>query len=279
MTTYRATTPDDLQFGDVCAAPFLADIRVSSDTLRVFRVADKEQLLGFPAYRESTRKPNRLVVTVGDVMDRAIMLSDDCAIETALGRGQARAKGRIWFAPLRELVTEGEVKEVENVPSAYGRLLLRPDNDSQTHWVVELQRAFPADATSVRKALEGGGRGFLLHGLAREVADDLRARWAAVSTRCGPFVARDNANHIIDRLEARGVGTAEAENAADALVAVAAASWVFEGSSLEAAGALRENTDKLSDAAVDGMIEDLTVLRDRVLGALDILEEIRGGFS
>lgn len=280
MTTYCATTPTNLEFGDVCAGPFLADIRVDTQTVSVYKIPDSEQLLSFTAYRESTRKPNRLVVTSGSVVDRAIVVSDSCVIETALGRGQSKARGRIWFAPLRELTTEAEVKEAENVSHAYGRLLLRPDDDSQTHWVVDLQRVFPAEAASVRQALEADRGRFLLHRLASEVADDLRAKWAAVSVRCGPLVARDNANHIIDRLEARGIGAVEAENAANALMAVAAASWVFEGSSLEAAGTLREeeDADKIL-GAIDGMVEDLTALHDRALGALESLEKIRSRFS
>jgi hypothetical protein len=272
MTTYRPAAPDGLEFGDVCTGPFLADIRVDRDTLPVFQVPDPEKLLTFTAYRESTRRPNRLVVTSGEVVDRAIVVSDTCAVEAALGRGERRARGRIWLAPLRRLEAKGALKEVEDTPDAFGRLLLRPDDATQSHWAVELQRTFPADAASVRRALEVDREGFLLQGLDTEVADDLRARWAAVTARCGPLVARINASHLVDRLEARGVATVDAETAASAVVAVAAANWVFEGGSLEATGALREGeAGDILDATVDGMIDDLTTLRDKVLAALEAL--------
>lgn len=274
MTTYCVAAAEGLDFGDVCVGPFLADIRVDSDTVPVFKVKDEEKNLAFTAWRENIRGSGRLVVTSGAIVDQAIVVSDSCAVETAIGRGQTRAKGRIWLAPLCELKTAGAVSEVESAPDAFGRLLLKPDDANESHWVVELQRAFPADAASVRHALESDRSGFLLHGLQPEVADDLRARWAAFSCRCGPLVARDNASHIIDRLEESGIATADAQSAADAVVAVAASSWVFEGSSLEAAGANGAPAGSLNDD-VAAMIQELTALREATTKAIDNLTLIR----
>ena len=276
MTTYRSPATDGLEFGYVCSARFLTDVRADSDTLPVFKVPDRENILGFAAYRESTRKPNRLVVTPGDVVDRALVVSDSCAVEAALGRGEARARGRIWFAPLRKLETDGQRQEVEDTPDVFGRFLLRPDDTEKDYWAVELQRAFPANAAAVRRALEADRKSFLLCRLDAEVADEARARWAAFSVRSGPLVAQDNVNHLIDRLEARGIPTVDAESATAALAAVAAAAWVFEGSSLEAAGALREeHAAGLLDAAIEGITDDLRALSARVTAALEALASIR----
>jgi len=275
MTTYRTPAPEGLEFGYVCSAPFLADVRVGGGTLPVFKEPASKAAVGFEFYRESLRKPNRLVVTRGDLVDRAIVISDTCAVKTALGRGGATARGRVWFAPLRKLETAAQVQAVEDTPNAFDRLLLPPDDATQGYWVVELQRAFPADAAAVRQALEANRSNFVLFALDDEIAGDLRARWAANTVRCGPLVALDNADHVIDRLEESGIPTTEATTAATALTAVAAASWTFEGSSLEAAGALRGEEAMPLAPAVDGMLQDLTSLRDQVAMALQTLASIR----
>ena len=274
MTTYLDPTPEGLEFGDVCAATFFADVRVSNGTLPVFKVPDTENLLNIKAYTESKR-PTNLVVTAGRHCDRAVVVSDSCAVETALGRGDAKARGSIWFAPLQELKSQGAVEQAENNSDAFGRLLLRPDSGKETAWTVELQSAFAADAAAVRRRMEAERNQFLLHSLGPEVLDELRAKWAAVTSRSGPLVGQHNANHFLDRLEDRGVANSTAANAAEALMRVTAATWVLEGGSLEEAGALLpgDPSDHL-DAAVDGIVQDLTALREQVDAALDALRPI-----
>ncbi|MGC1185670.1 MAG: hypothetical protein WBA31_11070 [Candidatus Dormiibacterota bacterium] len=269
-----------LGFGDVCAGKFLADVRANSETIPVFTVPDAGHIFSFPVYRQSSRETNRLVVTAGQRQTRAVVVSDSCSVETALGRGARKARGRIWFAPIRKLSKPGELKEIEDTPDAYGRLLLRADADSEHRWVVELQNAFPVEASSVRQAVELADQHFVLYTIEPDEADNLRARWAAVGVRCGPLVARDNTEHLLDALEAHGVPSAQAMRVATALVGVAAAGWVLEGSSLEAAGDLRKgaSTDRVI-AAVDGMLAELGVLGERVRDALESISAAKSQFA
>jgi hypothetical protein len=279
MATYRDAAPTGLDFGDVCAGAFLADIRVDSRTVRVYKFPDSDKALNFTAYVEATRPSSTgLVVTAGYLVERAIVVSDSCAVETALGRGDSKARGRIWFAPLRKLTSAGALKEVEDSQSSYGRVLLRSDDDSQEHWVAELQYAFPADASSVRAAIEANRTEFVLCGLDSPL-DQLRAKWAAFSTRSGPLVAQENASRLVDHLTAHKVPDADAEGAADALVEVAAASWVFEGGSLEAAAALREPMSPVVLDAVDALHADLATLGKRVVAACDAVALVQRRLS
>ncbi len=272
--------PVGLGFGDVCAGRFLADVRANSDTIPVFMVPDNDHIFSFPVYRQSVRETSRLVVTAGQRQTRAVVVSDSCSVETALGRGARKARGRIWFAPLRKLSKPGELKEIEATPDAYGRFLLGADADSEHRWVVELQSAFPVEAKSVREAVELADAHFVLYRVEPDEAESLRARWAAVGVRCGPLVARDNTEHFLDALESHGVPPGQAMRAARALVDVAAAGWVFEGSSLEAAGDLREgaSTDRVI-TAVDGLLAELGVLGERVRNAVDSIVLAKSRFT
>ena len=276
MTTYVEPSSEPLQFGDVCGAPFLADVRVTATSNSLVQLTDPEGRVEGPAIYSVSATPTRLILAAGAPVTGAVVVSDTCAIKTALGRGEQKARrARVWFAPLRDITDDRLRREVTAAPNSFGRFLLNGDARDGVDRVVELRWAFPAEAADVRAALEAADSHFRIHSLADEAGEMLLVRWAAFSSRAGPLVAQGNADRVAELLEPR-VGEGVADAAGRSLLRSTAANWRYERGSLENAGALPADGSGDIATAVDEMIEDLTLVRERAAEAVVALTGVRG---
>lgn len=244
MSSYEARPRANVSFGDVCSADFLHDAHVRSDAcvLRreeqvanrfwLNRVSDLPER--FPAFLAAgdARQDEDYVLAHGSPHD-AVVLSDDCVIESALGREGNRPRGRILMAP----VTDADARALEEHRAApsLGVFLLGPDDHVRESRFVQLRRCFMVRAGDFADGLVNG---MVKHSLTDETRGALAARWTAYAARRGPLVAEDNARKLAELIaEGKGRPVEEVGGAAFAIAGPVIASWVFEGSALERAGA------------------------------------------
>jgi hypothetical protein len=267
-TVFTETPCSTLSFGDVCnefpwfdaalrsdasalavqEAPKRFAERYGVDRLDFFYPVDGET--------QSIPKSTDYVLAHGQAFEEAVCVSDDCVIESALGREGAKPRGQ-------RLGDAG--REVFN--SNLRRHLIGEDR------VAELHRSFRVRAVDVAESLDAMTR-LSLHDDPRS---ELAMRWAAHVCRMGPMVATDNANKLAQLLiEKEGWSEEQAADTAQALVNVSAAGWLVESKGLENAGEHRdEHRDDLAAvdlaAAVGPLRQSLELLRAQADAALSAL--------
>lgn len=180
---------------------------------------------------------------------RAILLSDSCTVDTALGteRGR-RAQGRLLFAPIVP-ATEPQIVKLQT-RRVFGRFPLPKDTDRHfAGGVAELRDCFMVDARAVRVA----DRFLTLSDLA---AEDLEAAWDACATRRGPHVVEHNVARLAGSLS-EGEGASQDDfDAVEMVAETLIAAWRLEG------GVLRAAADSLTGdkAAVEQIVSELELL-------------------
>jgi len=278
--TYEAALRAELSFGDICEANFLYDVHVREDAcamgveLASAKFAAKrwnvDQQVPYFIPGIGIKADQNYVLAHG-VHQHAVVLSDDCLIATALGRGGAGPTNRrLLFAPLVD-ATDGEVQELAG--ANFGRFPLPADEHVAGHRIVDLRRCFMVDARDVDAALKAGG--FQVRSLDDATRDDLAIRWSAYALRRGPFVAEDNLEKLAEYLlnTGRVVDEGAAVDVARALADVVAAAWGYEGRGVEGAGTAADDGGDPQEA-VDRLIEELEQLRTTVDAALDALRKL-----
>jgi hypothetical protein len=239
LTTYLGARRDELSFGDICEAEFLYDVYVRGDARALGRdqtsasFAKKkygvDEAIQFFIPDLELKEGENYVLSHG-WHRRAVCISDDCLILSALGRGDREPDGRLLFAPIVP-ATEGDLKELDEAPT-YGRFPLPGDAVFSEHAIVELRRCFMADARDIHAVLPG----LVVLSTTDETRLGLANRWAAYACRRGPFVVEDNLEKFAQLLVERGVGEDDAVGLAEALGKVAGTAWAYEGGALEGAG-------------------------------------------
>jgi len=195
----------------------------------------------------------------------AIVLSDDCDIEEAFGRGGAPPRGRLLFAAVTELPESVIGRLGREEP--FDRFPL-PKEDPWAGGAVELRRLFMVDVRAVNP--DPGARAVSLD---RELATRLAVTWSAYATRRGPLAAAKNAGKVAQLLVDGGTGEDEATSAANALAQTVARAWTFEVDGLDAAAiAFDEQTDP--ERAKARLIETLRDLAHGTASLLRQLEEL-----
>lgn len=281
--TYHAAAAlsgDQLGFGDICEADFLHDIHVRKDA-RVMGTqemggafAKKQFNVDYPVryyLPEQAQKPGENFVLAHGGPGNAIVLSDNCAIETNLGRPGASPKHRLLFAPVAD-ATADEVADLE--AGGFGRFPLPADARVAQHRVVDLRRCFMVDARDVREALTAGG--FRQRSLDEEALSGLAIRWSAFAIRRGPFVSANSLEKFAQHLVATGAAPTDLAGAlVSALLEVVQAAWIYEGEAVEGAGVAAD--EELAPDAVLAKLDDtLSVLGDSVSDALQALHALQG---
>lgn len=296
---YRTPAPDErLGFGDVLEADWLFDLYLRHDAVALEpqqrRGAGGVVFIPRAVAPQREREPGKDVIAshaeFGDAAigfgnpRRAIVLTDDCEMETLQGRnGDGRPRGRIMLAAVRR-ASPTEIAEVR--ASNFGLFALPPDDAvAFDGGVVELQRAFSVSLPS----LLGGTRPRRLVALDAEAQGNLSVRWCAHATRHGPMVAADGARKLAGIMSAAGHDEVLADirelrrepdqhhlAAAEHLVGALALAWAIEGRVL----------DQVSDAwerggtAIDSrtvVLEHLERLRDLADSAIVALREAGPG--
>jgi hypothetical protein len=269
-----------LSFGDICSADFFYDayLRADASTLRErFQTADKapwlKKAFGVDELRSyvpvnpevPALKPQEgedFLLAHGSHFERAICLSDDCEIESRLGRAGAEPTGHILFAPVTEVI-EAQRKTFTQVN--WGRMLLIEDDGP----VVEIRRVFPVAAEDVAARLSEEA---LEHDPVEQVALlRLQSWWQAYSSRRGPLVAAANSAKLASALQAHSVENADSVKSA--LSNVMALSWAMEGRSMERVG---QAVDDAQAKKIELQELDIRPLINHVKAELTNLSEAAG---
>jgi hypothetical protein len=189
-----------------------------------------------------------------DVPVRALLLSDSCAIDTALGvqRDGRRVHGRLLFAPVVPASDE-QLDSLEQTP-IFGRFPLAKSkrlwstsalggssgDDLPSGAVAELRHCFMVDARDVR--LDDR-----ILVLTEDGTEDLEAAWNAFALRRGPLVIEHNVHKLALALGADSA----AASAIDAVEQALISAWRLEGALSGAADAAASDTSALDQLAMD----------------------------
>lgn len=185
-----------LLFGDIFSPDWLHDAVVNNDAVRLGEVNMRGGIRGYAPLKAGERATAEkdFILAHGEAC-RAVLLADDCEIETCLVRRSGR--GRLLFAALSPWPEDEE--EAKRAPhlTTFRRHPLAPG----AHFdggIVELNRLFAVSGRALIN-LGGGDRIVSMAELARA---GLEQRWAAFATRRGPLAARDNATKLARLLDA-----------------------------------------------------------------------------
>lgn len=275
MNTYTDDPRGELSFGDICEAEFLYDIHARADARALTR---EEAPISFAKKKWQLDEAVSYFVPLGPTDGnyvlargrplRAVVLSDDCVIESALGRDDRAPDGRLLFAPVVD-ATDDDLAKLEERPT-YGRFPLPSDDTSAGHAIAEIRRCFMVDARDIA-AVEGG---FSVRSLTDETRDELALRWAAYALRRGTFVVEDNLEKFGEVLLVAGIAHAEAQNFGVAVATAAAAAWLYEGRGIEDAGiAFDQSLPPLP--VVEQLETQLQSLVEKATTALEEVEKIK----
>jgi hypothetical protein len=192
---------------------------------------------------------------------RAVILSDDCAIDTALAQGRERRSvgGRLLFAPLRPV--DAETHERLTQRPDFGRFPLPSSERFAAEAVAELRHAFMVEAQHVKAHATDR----VLAATTR-LAEELEAHWNAYAARRGPIAYERNCLKLAELLAAPRTVEEQDERDAFAVASLLDRVWRLEGSDLEAASTAYE---KLGD--------ELAEVRDVAALALPVVEGLVGG--
>lgn len=296
MSTYEAGERAKPGFGDVCSAEFLHDVVVRQDSRALRREAQIANAFWrkrvpdvpdeFPAFLATgeSRVGEDYVLAHGAPHD-AVVLSDDCVVESALGRDGTGPRGRVLMAPVTR-PDEHELEAHERAPSL-GTCVLPADERLGEVQLVHLRRCFMVRAGDFADGLSAG---MVTYRLTDAYRRRLAVQWTAYAARRGPLIAQDNARKLAELIaQQTGWPIERAGATALAVGAPVIASWVFEGAALERAGATwdarrsgaggknpGDDGSELRDfpKVVTELREQLTELHQRTRAALDALGEL-----
>ena len=196
MTYLQREATDPLLFGDVFSSEWLFDAVIKKDAipLREIELSRGQGRAYAPVRPEGPQTDTDFLLAHGRTC-RAVLLSDDCEIETCLVRKEGRS--RLIFAAVTPWPTDQTAAAKAARMATFRRHPLEPA-DGFEGGIAELYRLFAVSGKALLNTEE------------RVVAldDDARARleqrWAAFATRRGPLAVADNATKLAHVLDAKG---------------------------------------------------------------------------
>ncbi len=197
---------------------------------------------------------------------RAILITDNCVIDTALGQGRGSSKptGRLLFAPITRA-------DDETSTTSFGRFPLPAWEAKLPAGVAELRRCFMVDSRDV-----AGHVSHRIASLDEELAEDLEVRWNAFAARRGPLASARNSDKLAGLL-ARLRGDDEPESseveAATSTARALTRAWRVEGHDLEAVADAHDQGIQ-GRLAIDGLESGLRELAELAQAAADALAEL-----
>lgn len=226
----------DVSFGDIFEAPFLFDAHLRGDArlLSAGEFPQKAPLSGVffadPSQQLPLGQQDNLLAHGrtgrhdAEAPGRAVLLTDDCAIETVLGKRADRggARGRLLFGIVRNEEAEAVAALAESDEVNFGRFPLPADSLlGDEAGVLELRRLFMVDARDVEAEMR-------LASLDDETRDRLAKRFSAYVLRRGSEVGALEATKLTAILAA-APGASDIERETAELVGAAYdAAWDFE---------------------------------------------------
>lgn len=174
-------------FGDIYSATWLRDAFITQEAVPLHRFNRQGGGIAYEPLAPDTRRAAKYVLAEG-VPCRAIILSDDCEIETWLVR--KGGQGRLLVAAVSAWDPGAGERNFRRHP-------LPPDGDF-SGGVVELGRLFAVQARALAT------RQSRVASLGDTARGELEQRWAAYATRRGPLAALDNATKLAHLIDASG---------------------------------------------------------------------------
>lgn len=266
-----------LEFGDVFSASWMFDIHVRGDAVPL-KPFECHQGRGRPpvvGYQRAIASPERDLVLSHGKQRRAVLLSDNCEIESVMVR---RRRGRLVFAALEAWPANADDAAFAENYAGFRRHPLPPGNDFEGG-VVNLQALFAVGQDAIANTTPDPR----VARLGSAAAIDLEIRWNAYATRRGPLSHIDNAGKLARLLSAEGdpihlaalnEGTAQPDSldvaAANLLAEALTAAWSLEGGVLNAMAAALERCEhpNASRAEIIECLDELRNLADSASQAL-----------
>ena len=284
---YRDPGKDPISFGDIFESDHLIDVYVASDASPLGggpmprksaeKIADHNnlELTDFgdmiPVYTPAMEQhPDRFhVLGRGSNMkleapNRAILLTDSCAIDTALvvDRKGRRKRGRLLFAPVAPAKV-GEVDGLVEQP-VFGRFPLAKNKVFKDGAIAELRYCFMVDVRDVNDDDR-------ILALTEEAAEDLEVAWNAYALRRGPLATEHNAAKLRAIL-AGNADLSELEDLAEMIGEALNVAWRLEGCLADAA-----ESPPLNPEQVDQLTANLKELEEAARLAHERLSSTQPG--
>jgi hypothetical protein len=220
--SYYTKPGPELAFGDIFKALYLFDVHLRTDADQM----GSRQLRAGMGYSPQFKTREDFVLAHGRRCD-AVLISENCSIDDALGvdRQRAKPRGRLLFAPVSPQ-QETEITHLDQ-NRAFDRFPLIP-RDGYVGGIVELRRLFMVDIRDVEKSNR-------MVSLAARPAEELAVTLSAYTTRHGPLTALHHADKLAQLL-AKGTDPDNRTRTAALRVAqVIADAWTLDGLDLSAA--------------------------------------------
>jgi hypothetical protein len=280
--------PDErVSFGDIFEREFFIDVHVDSKTSPLGggpmdrRVADRiasqnhlelndlesdEVLVFTPALGQLKEQFD--VLARGSNMklpapNRAILLTDSCAVDTALvvDRHGRRKRGRLLFAPVVP-AGDDDVARLTQKP-VWGRFPLQKSTNFAGA-VAELRYCFMVDVRDVLPEHR-------IVSLDEDGTEELEVAWNAYALRRGPLATERNAAKLSDSLRSDADTESDTVGPAEMIEEALNVAWRLEGSLSEAA-----ETPELDSTKLDRLATDLSELEEVARSARERLSDVRG---
>jgi hypothetical protein len=263
-----------LEFGDIFSARWFFDAYLRRDAVPLVEFQGRG---GSRAWRRAEPSSSRDLVFTHGQQRAALLLSDDCEIETILRRG---GRSRLVFAAVEQLPVDASDATKALESRAFRRFGLRRA-DAFAGGIVEFQQLFAVSSDAVLKADDGIDP--RVARLNPEARLQLEMRWNAYAVRRGPLTHLDNAEKLARLLSSDGDAeklralTARSEDptpdhqaAALAIVAAMNAAWDIEGAVFNKLGEAYERGDEAS-AIRNEIVENLRGLAAKTQRAAALL--------
>lgn len=277
MSGYVAVSErDHILFGDVFSAGWMHDVFLREDAIALGPFTRGGGVTCYAPVDPAKRRQSQELILAHGRPAQAVILSDDCEIESVLVR---RGRGRVLFAAVGPWPEDGAAAEDLMRTTAFYRHPLRPDG-AYAGGVVDLRRLFMVDA----RAISASDRDVCLgEGLRAR----LEQRWAAFAGRRGPLAHLSGAQKLArvieaagdsDRLESLNEGTAAVDPAtveASRATAVALShAWELEGALVNGADLAHEEVSDGSELVSDmaSRLRELAELAGTAAALLDGLK-------
>jgi hypothetical protein len=258
LAVYRDPGEDPISFGDIFEGEHLIDVHAKLETRplgggdtpritteRILKKFNRDLISSddpVPVYSPALpplKESFHALAFGGDrIKDngplRAILISDSCIVDTALGgeRGR-RPQGRLLFAPVVN-ATDAQITKLQE-RRVFGRFPLPKDTDLHFDGgVAELRDCFMVDARDVRATDR-------IITLSDEAAEDLEAAWDVSAMRRGPHVVEHNVTKLARSLAGGDEDVSDADvEAVEMIAQTLIAAWRLEGGLLRAAADAQE---------------------------------------
>lgn len=272
---YRKPAQDEpILFGDVFSSDWLFDAVLNSDAIPLREVMMRGGARGYaPVEAGGPGTSGDLILAHGNAC-RAIVVSDDCEIETCLIRREGRS--RLVFAAVAPWPADAPGAAQAARMTSFRRHPLEPA-DGFAGGIAEFFRLFAVAGTALLKQPR---RVVVLDDDARAL---LEQRWAAFATRRGPLAAADNATKLAHVLDAKGdtgrfdlllggdaLPNDRAQDAAKAVARALVQAWRTEGEIMQGIADAHEERG-VGAEAITLLVAELRALSDFASEATELL--------